>query len=85
MSGVAKWGSGQERASRAEAERLAVMESAGPGSMDKVWGHGEPLGFKGRGVSGLSDFSVDCPENCPHSCSIGDWESLVGGVRLSQV
>lgn len=46
MFGVAEQGSGQEVASRAEAERWAVVEGAGPRSLGMVWSHGEPLGLK---------------------------------------
>lgn len=44
MFSVAPQGPGQGVASRAEAERLAAVEGAGPRGLDVVWGNGEPLG-----------------------------------------
>lgn len=42
--GAGQQGPGQGAAGRAEAERLADVEGAGPSNLDVVWGHGEPPG-----------------------------------------
>lgn len=44
MFGVAQLGPDQGLVSRAEAERLAGSEGAGPRNLNVVWGHGESLG-----------------------------------------
>lgn len=76
---------GQEGANGARAETLAGVEHAGPRGSDMAWAHGKPLGLKGRGLSGVSDFPVGCPGNRPRPWRNRGRENLVGGVRLWQV
>lgn len=81
MFSVARQGPDQGVASRAEAERLADVEGAGPRGWMRFGVMGSHWEIKGRGVSGFSDLQVAL-ETAPTPGRIGGRGSLVGGVRL---